>query len=243
MPSFFVDFEENSSELYIADEEYHHISRVFRHKEGDEITVLNGKGLIGTAKILEINKKNLKMQLIDKQFKKRVAHRIACAFSLLKNKNDLVIIEKLTELGINDLFPVETKNSVRFSKESTLEKFVKVSVTAIKQCNNPWLPNIHPVTTLEKSVPLIKMMDYKLVIASEMNPKCSLHKYLQENNESDICIVIGPEGGFDKTEFDFFNHLSLSQVSLSSNILRAETAAITAVAQISGYNQFLNSNS
>jgi 16S rRNA (uracil1498-N3)-methyltransferase len=143
MPSFYVDFCERDQEIEIIADEYHHIINVFRYTIGDEISILNGKGLIAAGIIKKIEKKSLLLNVTHIRYYKRNEFKVACAFSLLKNKHDLFIVEKLTELGVCDLFPMQTKNSIKLSKENTIDKMMKTAITAMKQCNNPWLPTIH----------------------------------------------------------------------------------------------------
>jgi 16S rRNA (uracil1498-N3)-methyltransferase len=227
-----------SAEFFIDCDEFHHIVNVFRHKIGDTVQVTNGKGLLAKVVIKEIAKKSLKAEIVEETFMPRPEYRVACAFSLLKNKHDLLIVEKLTELGITDLFPMQTVNSVRISKQNTHEKFIKTAISAIKQCNNPWLPTIHQPQTLENTLKLVKELNYLPIIASEQK----LNRTLKNTNISNShhstantlnhCIIIGPEGGFDSTEFKIFIENNIPQISLSQNILRAETAAIVAVTQL-----------
>ena len=237
MPSFYVSFCENASEIEVFDDEFHHIVNVFRHKKGAILPLINGKGLKAQGLILDIKKKSLVLQLTDFVFVKKSEIKVSCAFSLLKNKNDLLIIEKLTELGIEELFPMVTQNSVKLFNKNTLLKMRKTSISATKQCDNAWLPNIHEISKLSEVIEILKTLGYLPVIASEKKPEMTCHditRYIQTHNINKICLLIGPEGGFDDSEFDLFDKNSLLQVALSKNILRAETAAICAISQIMG---------
>ena len=234
MPSFYSKFNENDIEHEITEPESHHITRVFRHKIGDLISLINGKGLLANGQILEIYKKSIKVRLSDFTFTPPIIGKISCAFSLLKNKHDLLIVEKLTELGVNDLFPLISTNSVKLSKENTLEKMILTSIAAAKQCNNPWLPEINPVLYLAQGLDFIKRKNYIPLVASEVEREKKLSFILQNSKfiDKNICIIIGPEGGFTKEEFALFNENNIEQFSLGKNILKAETAAICAISQI-----------
>ncbi|MCL2063129.1 MAG: 16S rRNA (uracil(1498)-N(3))-methyltransferase [Candidatus Cloacimonetes bacterium] len=247
MPSFYLNFSENTSGIEVLNDEYHHIVNVFRHKKGDVLSLINGKGVKAKGKIHEITKKSLLIKIDEIVYIEKPFNKVACAFTLLKQKNDLFIVEKLTELGVDDLFPILTKNSVKQSSENTIEKFYRTAISASKQCNNAWLPKIHQVHDLSGVFNILKEHDYLPIIASEIIQKSTLMKFLENSsekkeshnrsilaNKTNICIVIGPEGGFDKSEFDMFEELDIEQVTISKNILRAETAAICAVSQIMG---------
>jgi 16S rRNA (uracil1498-N3)-methyltransferase len=222
MPSFFIDFNTTDNKITIENEEFHHITNVFRHKTGDIITLINGKGLIAKAEIISINKKTVSINLLQKEHKTKKKKSISCAFSLLKNKNDFLLVEKLTELVIDELYPLITKNSVRMIKENSKEKFIKTAISACKQCDNAWLPIIHETQTLES---FLQIKDKKLILCSERISQNHISNYINEKN---ICFIIGPEGGFDPVEYEMIERLNITQVYLTDNILRAETAAIYA---------------
>ena len=253
MPSFYIDFNLNTPETEVFDDEFHHIANVFRHKKGDLLSLINGKGLKAKGLIEDIKKKSLVLKISDSVHIKKPEFKVACAFSLLKNKHDLMIVEKLTELGVDDLFPMQTKYSVKLSRENTIEKMKKTAISAAKQCDNAWLPEIHEVFDLEDVFEALKDMDYAPIVASENIPDVSLCDFVKGRghlrcpayhlsekeiedvqNISGYCVLIGPEGGFDKSEFELFEKKSIPQVAISRNVLRAETAAICAISQIFG---------
>ena len=229
MASFYINFSDNSKEVIVSGEEHHHIINVFRHKKGDVLPILNGLGSFAKGMITEIDKKQLKLELSDIIHNEKPVKRVACAFSLLKNKNDLLIVEKLTELGVADIFPIVTKNSVKIGKENTVEKYIKTAISAIKQCDNPYLPIIHNICDLETLLKKLNDNFYTPIVASEMRPNFTLTNYIKNNSNDKICIIIGPEGGWDNFEFKLFEAKQIQQVRLVGNILRAETAAICAV--------------
>ena len=236
MPCFYTpELKKDNRKITITGEEFHHITHVFRKKINDEILLTNGKGLLAKAKIEDINKKNLRVLISKIKEEKQSTPAIAVAFPLLKNKHDSLIVEKLTELGVKDFFPIVTKRTVRQATKKTIEKFKKVAISAIKQCDNAFLPKIHEVSTLNKLIEKINNSGYQPVAALEIGKHDLLIKIAQNYSEKPICIIIGPEGGFDKNEFDFLLEKRVPTFTLGNHILRAETAAITAVSQLLGY--------
>ena len=232
MPSFYIKFNQNQTEIAVNGDEYHHIINVFRYKMSDVIPILNGNGLKAQGKIVEIDKKQLKLSISNINNTEKPTKRVACAFSLLKNKNDLWVVEKLTELGVTELFPIITNNSVKTGKENTLDKFQKTAISAVKQCDNPFLPNIYEVSDLNTLITKLKENNYIPIVATETRPNFTLTNYLKTNNDTEICMIIGPEGGWEKKELIFFEANQILQVKLTENILRAETAAIYAVSLV-----------
>jgi len=231
MPGFYIaELTSTQTEIKVSNEEYHHIINVFRHKLDDKITLINGKGIRCKARIKEICKSYITLLLENMECFEPAKIKIACAFSLLKNKNDLWIVEKLTELGVTDLFPMQTINSVKLSKENTVEKMKKTAIAAAKQCDNPWIPTIHDVLILDKTLNKVINMGYLPVVASERLVDINIYSFHKTITNENICFFIGPEGGFDDTEFDLFEKNNIIRFNIPGNILRAETAAIVAVA-------------
>jgi 16S rRNA (uracil1498-N3)-methyltransferase len=233
MPAFYIPFETDDKYVEVTGDAYHHITHVLRHKKHDIFSVLNGKGSLATGKIVEIDKKSLRLDVYDIKFADYEKPRIACAFSLLKNKNDLLIVEKLTELGVSHLFPFFSKNTVIHPKENYHEKLRKVAISAIKQCENPYLPLIQDVVPLQSALSAIYTAGYTPIVASEKKPENNLYAMVSCKKDVDMCIIIGPEGGFAPDEFEHFEKNDITSVSLVKNTLRAETAAITAVSILS----------
>lgn len=229
MPSFYANFNLTDEYIDVYEEEFHHIHRVFRLAKGDNLNLINGKGMYANGYISGIYKNYVRIIINNvKEFVKS-ENRIACAFSLLKNKNDLLLVEKLTELGVSEFFPFISRYSVKNTKENTTEKMSKTAISAIKQCDNPYLPVIHKTQSLPKCLDIVIQEGYKPIVASERQKDFFLNDIELSGN---ICIVIGPEGGFHDDEFLLFEEKSISTISLGNHILRAETAAICSVSQI-----------
>jgi len=227
MPSFYIEFGEGATELAVSGDEFHHIVNVFRHKKGDVLSLTNGCGLKASGLIESIGKKELVLHLYSIQQVERKKPDVACAFSLLKEKKDLWIVEKLTELGVTDLFPFTSYYSVKSNQKNTLAKMQNTAIAAIKQCETAWLPTIHKPQSLPDCVKQVADTNkYHAIIASECRPPLTLYEYLHNNPDQSVCIFIGPEGGFHKQDLACMQGIN---VRLSDNVLRAETAAVSAV--------------
>jgi 16S rRNA (uracil1498-N3)-methyltransferase len=233
MPSFFTpDLDRDAKTLGIDGDEFHHLVRVFRKKRGENIELTNGKGVTAQAVISDIGNKKLTVDINEtKEFEQQIPV-IAVAFSLLRNKNDHVLVEKLTELGVAFLFPYTCEHSVRNVSRNTVDKFRKVSVAAVKQCNNPFLPAIAEVQDFPEAMDTLQDQGYLVLTAAEREADLYLTKVIPKPLPHKICIVIGPEGGFSDSELAYIRSKDIDCYTLGKNVLRAETAAITAVAQL-----------
>ena len=236
MPGFFIpQLTISDVSIVISGEEFHHIIHVFRKKIGEEILLTNGKGIVSKATITSIRKKELTANILEIREEKTTPPEIAVAFPLLKNKHDALIVEKLTELGVKEFFPIITERTVRQPSKNTLDKFTKIAISAIKQCDNAFLPRIHEFSTLKVLLDKLQKMHKQPLVALETREHQLLANVIQEFNKQELCLIFGPEGGFSSAEIEFLHQEKISTFTLGNHILRAETAAITAVSQLLGF--------
>ncbi len=232
MPSYYVpDLTVQTKQISIVGEEFHHLSRVARHRPGDEITLNTGKGIIARAKILAIDGCSANLRIISAQAYTDHRPKYCLAFSLLQNRHDEWIVEKATELGCSVFYPLVCQRTIRVPSANTKCRFEKVALAASKQCDRPYLPKVMDVNYLESSLARIGEDGHKPIVLSERRPDLWLEDIMPQMNEA-ICILIGAEGGFSNGEYALFERLQIPLISVSSLILRAETAAIAAASQI-----------
>lgn len=232
MPSYLIDSPEEtlvSGSIHIlTGAEHHHLSTVTRHQIGDEILLNNSNGWLGSAKILQIEKKQSTLEILKRHEVQRGAD-YAIAFSLLKSQNDELLVEKCTELGVTELFPFTSKYTIRKANEAVTQRFLKLALAAIKQCNNPFLPFIHGVSGLRECLELIRFRGYSPVVCSERKPDLWLDSLSGRNDKP--CFFIGPEGGWSDDEFNLFSREHIPEICFCPLITRAETAAIAVASQ------------
>jgi len=231
MPGFYAPhLKLSQTSVVLTGDEFHHLCHVFRRKTGDAVLLTNGSGVRAGGVIQHLDKGSASISLDWTQEYEPAKPPMACAFALLRNKNDAIIIDKLTELGVRDLFPFTSDFTVRKSSSNTVGKFQAIAVSAIKQCDNAFLPRIHPVLPLAACLDTISAAHYVPCVAVETGKHDLLHD-ARDTGES-TCVVIGPEGGFSPEEKALFAKNQLHTFSLGNHILRAETAAITSISQL-----------
>ncbi len=235
MPSIYFPHILEEGIIELEGDEFHHLIHVSRYKLQDEVIINNGMGQLSKGIIKSITKRSAQIELFEIQHKIKSKPDLGVAFALLKNKNDLWLIEKLTELGIGHFYPFESRYSLRKNIDSSQDKMVKTCISAIKQCNNAFLPEIHPVQSLDVTVTQLKKDNTFLLVASEKEESKTLFDEIEIKSDRSICFFIGPEGGFHKDEFSMFQKAGLESFSLGNHILRAETAAITVASLLTHY--------
>lgn len=231
MPSFYIpELQRFQAGLTVelSGAEHHHLSRVSRHHEGDAIKLNNGSGLLALGRIAEIGKNSSSIEIMA-QIPVRAVPAYAIAFALLKSQNDELLVEKCTELGATALFPLLTEFTIRKPSPNTGERFAKIALAAIKQCDNPYLPRFEQTYKLSSALDLIRNRGYEPVVCSESRPDHWVDQL--QGKIAKPCFLIGPEGGWSAKELQLFQAQNIPEISISSLICRAETAAITVAAQ------------
>lgn len=211
------------NKAYIYDKtEINHIVNVFRMKIGDEIRAIDFKNEY-SANIIEISKKMVVLDLVDK--KENIydyGFNLDIAIGVLKNDKMNLLIQKLTEIGVNKIIPLVTKRTVA-KVDSKKEKWDLIIKESLKQCKGIKKVEINEILKIEN----IEYGKYDIIIYAFENSQSSLKiKDILKNKTKNILCIIGPEGGFDLSEIEYFKTKKAVEVSLGNRILRAETAAI-----------------
>ena len=221
--------------ITIEGDEFHHLAHVFRKQKEETILITNGKGQLASAKIIDIEKKRASLSILEIQNKQKSLPHIALAFSLLKQKNDELLVEKTTELGVYEFFPFTSARTIRKKTPSVSDRFQKTLLSASKQCDNAIFPTLHPVSNLPSLINNLQKNNYTSFVAYENEQNNYLVQKLNVLSKDKIALIIGPEGGFLPEEISFFKENQIPSVSLGNHILRAETAAISGISQIIFY--------
>ena len=215
-------------DIKILGDEARHIM-VLRHNVGDEILV-NDK----ICKIKNITKQDVLCTVIGKAEEKGVPKtKITLFQALLKSDKMEFVIQKAVELGVHEVVPFSSKNVVvkldEKYKIKKHERWNKISVEASKQCGRSDIVEVMRVCDFNEM--LDKLNDFDIVIIAYENEKRELKEVIKEKyNAKKIAIIIGAEGGFDKSEVEkVLEKNNASSVSLGNRILRAETASLNLI--------------
>ncbi|MFA5510278.1 MAG: RsmE family RNA methyltransferase [Candidatus Cloacimonadaceae bacterium] len=231
MPSsYYPDLNITDQLLTLSGEEFHHLVRVTRAREGSIITLNSGKGSLATARVVSIDSKQARLELVSIQEGMHFPIPYAIAFALLKNRHDELLVEKCTELGAGRFFPLLSRFTIRKGSHAGITRFERIALAAIKQCDNPILPTISPIQSLKEGLRMIQEEGYRPILCSEDKPKLWLSD-LGISPDDRPCFIIGPEGGWSDEEKQLFTELNIDQISIGYLVSRAETAGITIAAQ------------
>lgn len=214
--------------ILLSPEESNHAVKVMRSKEGDQVEVINGKGEKGIGRISHAHPKKCEIKLDEITFEAQTQPLVSIAIAPTKS-NDRIefFIEKVTEIGIDFIFPLITKNSER--NKINLDRWNKVAIAAMKQSKRLWLPVITDLTKIDEllkgDLPVVKLIAY-----CEDLPEESITTY-RDNKENKL-LLIGPEGDFTAEEVSLCESKGFKRVNLGNNRLRTETAGIVGVTML-----------
>lgn len=218
----------------LSEEESKHCSRVLRLTEGDKISLTDGKGLFCEAVIKNASPKACIIEIATKisEYGKR-NFNLSIAIAPTKNIERFEwFIEKVTEIGIDTIVPLVCRFSER--KEIKPERLEKVIVSAMKQSQKAYLPELAPLQNFKQFIK--KPFDGEKYIAHCINSDKRLLKNLVETGDN-ILILIGPEGDFSPEEVELALSEGFIPVSLGDSRLRTETAGVVACHTVNLINQ------
>ena len=213
-----------------------HCCRVLRKKEGDEITVTDGKGNRFNCRITKAHPNHTEIEIISKEFfPKEHGYHLTLAIAPTKNSDRMEwMAEKAVEIGVDMIVLLKCDRSER--KTLRPERLEKVMVAAMKQSLSTHLPLLEEVTSLKKFMEqqqsdMQKFFGY----CSEAYPRKELIKELKPGGE--VVIMIGPEGDFSPQEVEAAVENGFIPVSFGEKRLRTETAGVFAVVAVNIINQ------
>jgi len=220
----------------LNEEESKHAVRVLRLKEGDVIQLIDGKGGFYEGEISLANSKACEVNIIkeEKEYGKR-NHYLHIAISPTKNIERIEwFLEKATEIGIDEVTFLETKNTERTKVK--LERLEKVIVSAAKQSIKAYLPKLNDLTSYKTFIKEYSSSKEEKYIAHCFETEKVELKASYKSGEK-VTILIGPEGDFSREEVEYANKNGFVSLTLGTSRLRTETAALKACMAINFLNE------
>jgi 16S rRNA (uracil1498-N3)-methyltransferase len=203
----------------------HYLVKVMRKRVADQILLFNNKDGEFIVKIIEIKPKQITFEAIEQIRQPEPQEEINLIFAPIKQNRMMFLLEKATELGVTILTPIQTSHSV--VDKVNIDKWQIYIKEATEQCRRLSLPQIKPLASLNSF--LNTWPEDQLIYLCNETEKST--NFGQIKKSLPINIMIGPEGGFSVQELEILTAKKfITSVHLGRNILRSETAAITAIA-------------
>lgn len=233
---FFVE-KERLAEGVLVGPEWHHCRTVLRAGVGAQVSLFDGEGTECRAEIREADEKGARFSVLHKSTSEPPPHRVTLVQALPRNRVMDFIVQKATELGVREIFPVLSDRSVvRLEPgevESRATRWRELSIEAAKQCGLNWLPRIHPLQGVREVCE--QRGNHDLAFFGSLQPDARpLWHYVTGAQPHGVhaMLVIGPEGDFTPAEMGVIRGAGFQPMSLGPLVLRCDTAAIYALSTL-----------
>jgi 16S rRNA (uracil1498-N3)-methyltransferase len=214
----------------LSEEESRHAISVLRHKLGDRLHIIDGKGQRIITEIISPNPKNTVLKYLETVEHNQKPNNLHIAISPTKS-NDRIewFIEKACEIGIGQITPLICQRTER--AKINLDRWNKIVVASCKQAQQLYFPIINePMKLNQLTLTGFQTLSAFIHVASIT----SKAKLTNIDPSKENIILIGPEGDFSEEEFKLIRRggeFKINEISLGSSILRVETAGLVAVSQ------------
>ena len=223
---------QNNTSL-LSKEHTHYIVNVMRLKRGSNLNFFNKKGE-WKSEIIFLNKDRVEVRFLEKIKETNNLSKTEIAICLVKKNPMDTILQKATELGVSKIIPIVSERTE--VKDLNIDRAKKIVIEATEQSNQLVPPEITNVVKLKDFLKTFNKTS-KLLFA-DVNSKDNL-KIEDLKNFQSLCILIGPEGDFSPVEREsILQNRAVKPFTLSRNILRSDTAVISAISLVNFINNF-----
>ena len=220
--------ETSGSHAALTGEHAQHLARVLRARVGQEFDIAAGEK-VRRGRISSITDDRVEFEL-GEELSAPLGPRITLVLSIFKFDRMEWAIEKCTELGVSRIIPLiarRTDSHLAAAAAKRVERWQRIARQAAEQSRQPSPPEIVQPTKLKDALALEASIR---IVLAESERQTMLKDVLQVHPPDDLVLAVGPEGGWTESELAMFRETGWVSASLGDNILRAETAAIAALA-------------
>jgi 16S rRNA (uracil1498-N3)-methyltransferase len=218
---FFSSHPLSGNTLRINSDEYHHLKNVNRAKCGDSLEVIDGHGSLFTGEIQAMKSDEALVQVkkIEKSDKPPV--NVIVAPSLLKQRPMNMMIEKLTELGVDEIRPVMFTRTDETYSPARLKKWNRIAGQSLKVNKRLWLTDIYPPVSIDQIIEMSRPIKTKILLdIPGQSPGNVIWQF-------PVIAVIGPPGDITAVEREILLQNGFTPYKINDVVLKSETAAIS----------------
>jgi 16S rRNA (uracil1498-N3)-methyltransferase len=229
----------SGNKIIISDkDQVHHLRDVLRLKAEDKVIVFDEQSNEYNCLIRQLSNKTIELKIKARLSKRETKIQITVACAIPKKSRMDEIIDKLTQLGVDRIIPLESERVIiKLDKSKKIlrkMRWEKIALSSSQQSQRNILPMIEPIKDIKEVLTQAGDFDLKL-IPTLMGERKSLRKILAKAKPKNILVLIGPEGDFTAEEVDLAIKSGCIPVSLGDLVLRVETAAIAVTSFIKLY--------
>ncbi|KXG11332.1 16S rRNA (uracil(1498)-N(3))-methyltransferase [Anoxybacillus rupiensis] len=243
MQRYFVSKDQiHHDQIVMTGDDYHHMVRVMRMREGDAVICCNENGKAALCEIVRISSENMMLRIIKWiEEQTELPIRIYIAHGLPKGDKFELVIQKGTELGAFAFIPFLAARSVvkweAKKADKKLERWRKIAKEAAEQAHRTRIPDIYQPMSMEPFIEFARTLDYRMVAYEEeakQGEAAALRKVLRQMKPGQSMLVLfGPEGGLAEHEITKLQENGFFTCGLGPRILRTETAPLYVLAAAS----------
>ncbi|MGL5651889.1 MAG: 16S rRNA (uracil(1498)-N(3))-methyltransferase [Paraclostridium sp.] len=216
----------------IEGEDVKHISKVLRCRIGEELEICDNDNNEYICEITNIDKSQVELNIVEVVDIKRESDlKIKVYQGLPKGPKMEMILQKLTEVGVDEIILVQTKRTVvkvdDKKEDKKIERWERIIYEAAKQSKRGKIPKLRGVLSFKEALADMKENDFNIAPYENERTK-SIKQAIKGVDIKNIGIFVGPEGGFEDTEIKAIEEIGGQSVSLGPRILRTETASLVA---------------
>lgn len=221
---YFSNLPIGEDSITLDGEEFHHIATVMRARVGDEVEMVDGKGKWVRSVIRKMDRHSLRAEVIESKFETKPAVRVIIAPSLTKSHAMNWMIEKLSEMGVDEIWPIIAERTDAHSSTALLEKWEKLASQSLKVNRRLWRTEIRPPVSLAELIEAAAALPTKILL--EIDGKSRLRYPVL----FPALAAIGPPGDFTEAERNRFREAGFAGYRINDAVLKTETAALAAAA-------------
>ena len=230
-PRLFVDGDlAERATLTLSGDQANYLRNVLRLNAGDAVLAFNGRDGEWRAELVQSGKRETRLLVIARTRPQEAGPDIAYLFAPLKRARLDYMVQKATEMGVARLCPVLTHRTV--AERVNIERMRANAVEAAEQCGILRVPAVDEPAKLER---LVTGWDAarRIIFCDESSEHTDPLVALGQLKPGPLALLIGPEGGFDGAERELLSTRPfVTRISLGPRILRADTAAVAALALV-----------
>jgi len=249
-PRFFITPDQIAgTKIVVTGDDLRHIRTVLRKEPGDLLTLLDGRGMEYSARIVESGRDGMVCEMVTQSKHGIAGPRITLGQGLPKSDKMDWIVQKATELGVSSIVPLVTERTIVKIKdeEKRVARWQKICREAAMQSDRPDMPMVKAIQPIRDFIFSLDPGSLTLTPDTSVpGPRTLLLCPWEEGTQpikevlrgkkgiEKVVVLIGPEGGFSQAEADLAKKTGFHLVSLGPNILRTETAAVAVLSMV-GY--------
>jgi 16S rRNA (uracil1498-N3)-methyltransferase len=208
-------------EAELSDYEAHHFVKVLRGAEGEKVLLINGTGEVAEASVHSIQGKRVFVKVESVKAATTGRSRVHLCFGIPKSAAFDFVIHRATELGVASFQPLETQHSLHLHSWNE-DRWKRVVAEVCKQCEEPFFPALLEPVSLSAWAEK-RDLDNGIILCDENQRSSPPIQF-----ETDVYLLIGPEGGWSEEERTWLKSLGALSLGLGKNRLRIETATLVA---------------